>query len=76
MTPVSFNLLHHFFHILHRIAIGNQHRIFGLYNHQVFHPDGRHQARLRINVAVFRFMANDVAVMHVSLGGVRADFPQ
>ncbi len=76
MTSVSFNLLHHFFDVLHRVAIGDQHRIFGLHHHQILHPDGRHQARFGIHVAVFRFMANDVTMMHITFSSMGADFPQ
>ena len=76
MSSVSFNLLHHFFDVLHRVAIGDQHRIFGLHHHQILHPDGRHQARFGIHVAVLRFVANDVAMMHIAFSSMGADFPQ
>ncbi len=76
MASVGLDLLHHLFHVLHRVAIGNQHGVFGLHHHQILHADGGHQAGFGVNVAVFRFMADDVAVVDVSLRGVGADFPQ
>ncbi|SUG55026.1 Uncharacterised protein [Salmonella enterica subsp. diarizonae] len=69
MASVGLDLLHHLFYVLHRVAIGNQHRVFGLHHHQILHADGGHQAGFGVNVAVFRFMADDVAVMDVSLRG-------
>lgn len=68
MASVGLDLLHHLFHVLHRVAIGNQHGVFGLHHHQILHADGGHQAGFGVNVAVFRFMADDVAVVDISSG--------
>ena len=75
MATIGFDLLDHFFHILHRVTVGNQHRIFGLHYHQIFHPDGGDQARFGVHIAVFSFVINHIAVANVALGGVGADLP-
>ena len=75
LSTLGFDLLDHFFHILHRVTVGNQHCIFGLHYHQIFHPDGGDQARFGIHIAVFSFVINHIAVANVALGGVGADFP-
>ncbi|MNP75440.1 hypothetical protein D3C76_1725010 [compost metagenome] len=76
MTTISFDLLDDFFDVLHRVAIGNQHRVFGLHYHQIFHAHGGHKTRLRIDIAVFGFMADDIAMMDVAFRRMSADFPQ
>jgi len=76
VAAVGFDLLNHFFDILNGVAVCNQHGVFGLHNHQVFDPHGSHQAGLGIHVAIFGFVANDIAMMDIALCGMRTDLPQ
>ncbi len=76
MAAIGLNLLHHFFDVLHRVAIGNQHRVFGLHHHQIFDADGGHQPGFGINVAVLGFMADHIPVMDVAFRGLGADLPE
>ncbi len=76
MAAIGLNLFHHFFNVLHRVAIGNQHRVFGLDHHQILHPNGGHQPGFGIDVAVLRFMADHISVMDVAFRGLGADLPQ
>ncbi|MNS95607.1 hypothetical protein D3C72_1298740 [compost metagenome] len=76
MTAISFNLLNDFFDVLDGVSVGNQHRVFGLYNHQIFDANRGDQAGFRIDIAVFGFVADDIAMMDVAFRRMGADFPQ
>ncbi|MNT82881.1 hypothetical protein D3C72_2226740 [compost metagenome] len=76
MTTVGFDLFDHFFDVLHGVAIGNQHRIFGLDDDQIFHAHRGHKTGFSVNIAIFCFVADHIAVMHVAFRRVCADFPQ
>ena len=76
VAAIGLDLLHHFFNVLHGITVGNQHRVFGLHDHQIFHPYRGDKARFGVDVAVFRFVADHITVMDVTLRGMRANLPQ
>ena len=74
-SAIGFNLFDDFFHILYIIFIGNQYRIFGLHNNQVFYTDGGHKTRFRIDIAVAGVMTNDITMINISFFSMFTDIP-
>ncbi len=73
-SPLGFQGIDDFFHVLCMIFVRNQHRVFGFDHHQILYATQRHQALLGVDIGIAAGLEHHIAPTAVALGIVGQDF--